>query len=67
VQMTLDRLKASGANEAVLETEVHNELSLRLYENMGFIRTKKLLSYYMNASDAYRLKLVFNTVEENKK
>jgi ribosomal protein S18 acetylase RimI-like enzyme len=41
----------------VLETETTNEAALKLYENLGFARHKRLLKYYLNGVDAFRLKL----------
>ncbi len=41
----------------VLETEITNEAALRLYENLGFVRDKRLFRYYLNGVDAFRLKL----------
>lgn len=41
----------------VLETEVSNAAALRLYGRLGFIREKRLPRYYLNGSDAFRLKL----------
>lgn len=46
-----------GADEVVLETEITNEPALRLYENLGFVRDKRLFRYYLNGVDALRLKL----------
>ena len=43
--------------QVVLEAEVTNRGALSLYENLGFLRDKRLHRYYMNGSDAYRLKL----------
>lgn len=48
---------ADGADEVVLETEITNEPALRLYENLGFVRDKRLFRYYLNGVDALRLKL----------
>lgn len=45
----------AGAAEAVLEAEACNERALGLYENLGFMRTKRLEGYYLNGSDAFRL------------
>lgn len=45
------------ADEVVLETEVSNKPALRLYENLGFVRDKRLFRYYLNGVDALRLKL----------
>ncbi|KAF7488399.1 N-alpha-acetyltransferase 30 [Sarcoptes scabiei] len=47
----------SKADEVVLETEVTNKPALMLYENLGFIRDKRLFRYYLNGVDALRLKL----------
>ena len=43
--------------QVVLETEVTNTAALRLYENLGFVRDKRLFRYYLNGVDALRLKL----------
>ena len=43
--------------QVVLETEITNKAALRLYENLGFIRDKRLFRYYLNGVDALRLKL----------
>lgn len=50
-------MRASEADEVVLETEVTNTAALRLYESFGFIRDKRLSSYYLNGNDAFKLKL----------
>ncbi|KAI8033816.1 hypothetical protein M5D96_013400 [Drosophila gunungcola] len=50
---------ADNADEVVLETEMRNEPALRLYENLGFVRDKRLFRYYLNGVDALRLKLWF--------
>lgn len=47
----------SDADEIVLETEVTNKPALNLYENLGFVRDKRLFRYYLNGVDALRLKL----------
>ncbi|PJF18083.1 hypothetical protein PSACC_02105 [Paramicrosporidium saccamoebae] len=46
-----------GSDEIVLETEVTNLTALKLYAKLGFIREKRLPNYYLNGSDAFRLKL----------
>lgn len=43
----------------ILEAEVTNSGALALYGNLGFIRAKRLHSYYLNGVDAFRLKLLF--------
>ncbi len=55
---TIKEMIAGGAEEVALETEVTNVGALRLYEKLGFIRDKRLTRYYLNGSDAYRLKLL---------
>ncbi|KAK9376145.1 acyl-CoA N-acyltransferase [Lipomyces chichibuensis] len=57
VRLAIDCMIEDGAEEIVLETEVDNESAIRLYERMGFIRSKRMHRYYMNASDAFRLVL----------
>jgi peptide alpha-N-acetyltransferase len=46
-----------GCHEVFLETEVTNHAALRLYEKLGFAREERLLKYYLNGHDAFRLKL----------
>ncbi|CAO1400561.1 unnamed protein product [Diamesa serratosioi] len=48
-----------NADEVVLETEITNQPALKLYENLGFVRDKRLFHYYLNGVDALRLKLWF--------
>lgn len=43
--------------QVVLETEITNQAALHLYENLGFVRDKRLFRYYLNGVDALRLKL----------
>ncbi|KAI4805057.1 acyl-CoA N-acyltransferase [Aureobasidium sp. EXF-8845] len=38
-----------------LETEIDNIPSLKLYERLGFLRTKRLHRYYLNGNSAYRM------------
>ena len=46
--------------QVMLETEVTNKSALRLYERLGFTRDERLLKYYLNGVDAFRLKLWFH-------
>jgi peptide alpha-N-acetyltransferase len=48
---------ADDADEVVLETEITNRPPLRLDENLGFVRDKRLFQYYLNGVYALRLKL----------
>lgn len=41
--------------QIVLETEIDNVSSLRLYENLGFLREKRLFNFYLNGKDCFRL------------
>lgn len=59
VILAVNAMKESNADEIVLETEVTNKPALKLYENLGFLRDKRLFRYYLNGLDALRLKLWF--------
>jgi peptide alpha-N-acetyltransferase len=48
-----------NCDEVVLETERSNAAALGLYERLGFTRSKRLVRYYLNGGDAFRLKLWF--------
>jgi hypothetical protein len=43
--------------QIVLETEITNTAAMKLYERLGFLRSKKLHRYYLNGNSAYRLVL----------
>ncbi|KAK9383758.1 acyl-CoA N-acyltransferase [Kockiozyma suomiensis] len=55
VSLAISNMAEYKADEVVLETEVDNEAAIKLYEGMGFLRSKRMHRYYMNASDAFRL------------
>ncbi|KAG9284027.1 hypothetical protein G9A89_022801 [Geosiphon pyriformis] len=57
VKMAINVMKYQNADEIVLETENTNVGALSLYQNLGFIRDKRLYRYYLNGVDAFRLKL----------
>jgi peptide alpha-N-acetyltransferase len=57
VSTAIKAMITNNADEIVLETELSNKSALRLYENLGFVRDKRLFRYYLNGVDAYRLKL----------
>lgn len=57
MDFTIAGLRRSDADEAVLEAEVDNLPALSLYEGKGFVRDKRLMRYYLNGKDAFRLKL----------
>ena len=58
IKRTIQQMRDKGCQFIFLETPVQNEGALRLYENLGFVREKRLVRYYMGGEDAYRLKLV---------
>ncbi|CAN3368366.1 N-alpha-acetyltransferase 30 [Diutina catenulata] len=56
VRLTIEQMvERDNVDEMMLETEVINIGALRLYESLGFLRTKRLYRYYLNTHDAYRL------------
>lgn len=55
VRKSIETMIQEGADEIMLETEVVNVAAISLYENMGFIRSKRLYRYYLNQHDAFRL------------
>lgn len=56
VKLTIENMiKDDKVDEISLETEVINKGALRLYESLGFIKTKRLFKYYLNTHDAFRL------------
>lgn len=57
VKLAIGAMQTDGCDEVVLETEVTNNSALHLYENLGFVRDKRLFRYYLNGVDALRLKL----------
>jgi len=57
VKKAIDAMITDDADEVVLETEITNKPALQLYENLGFVRDKRLFRYYLNGVDALRLKL----------
>jgi len=57
VRKAIDVMVERNADEVVLETEETNVPAMKLYERLGFIRSKKLHRYYLNGNSAYRLVL----------
>ncbi|KAI8373192.1 putative acyltransfersase [Radiomyces spectabilis] len=62
VELAIKTMKENDADEIVLETEYTNQGALSLYERIGFIRDKRLYRYYLNGTDAFRLKLFCKTM-----
>ncbi|KAI9753584.1 MAG: N-alpha-acetyltransferase mak3 [Lichina confinis] len=57
VRMAIDALIEGDADEIALETETTNTAAMRLYERLGFLRSKRLHRYYLNGNSAFRLLL----------
>lgn len=55
---------SQSCQEVVLETEVDNLSALRFYRKIGFIKEKRLYRFYLNAKDAFRLKLPLGEGED---
>ena len=58
VRRVVDTMAEMGVEEVVLEAECTNTGALRLYADLGFVRDKRLVKYYLNGGDAFRLKLL---------
>lgn len=57
VSKAIDLMIEKDADEIALETEETNTAAMKLYEKLGFLRSKKLHRYYLNGNSAYRLLL----------
>lgn len=56
VNLSIEKMiEYDNIDEIMLETEVINLGALKLYESLGFMRTKRLYRYYLNTHDAFRL------------
>lgn len=62
VEVTVDLMTTKGCEEVSLETPVTNQRALKLYTDLGFAKVKFLPSYYLDGSDAFRLKLYLTDV-----
>ncbi|KAG5948746.1 hypothetical protein E4U53_006163 [Claviceps sorghi] len=63
VKRAIDAMTKRHADEIVLETEETNVPAIKLYERLGFLRSKKLHRYYLNGNSAYRLVLPLRIVD----
>lgn len=63
VRRAIGAMASRKADEIVLETEETNLPAMRLYERLGFLRSKKLHRYYLNGNSAYRLVLLLKSVD----
>ncbi|CCW65547.1 unnamed protein product [Phytomonas sp. EM1] len=57
IELTVELMRAKGCDEVYLETPVTNERAFSLYTSLGFVKTAFLPRYYLDYSDAVRLKL----------
>ncbi|EGC31141.1 hypothetical protein DICPUDRAFT_40387 [Dictyostelium purpureum] len=60
VKITIEKMIEMNCDEVVLETIITNIQAISLYENLGFIRLKRLFRYYTMGADAIRLFLPLN-------
>lgn len=63
VKRAIEAMASRKADEIVLETEETNIPAMRLYERLGFLRSKKLHRYYLNGNSAYRLVLLLKPID----
>ncbi|KAK3384783.1 acyl-CoA N-acyltransferase [Podospora didyma] len=63
VKKAIHAMTQRNADEVVLETEETNIPAMRLYERLGFLRSKKLHRYYLNGNSAYRLVLLLKSID----
>lgn len=63
VKRAIEAMEQRNADEIVLETEETNTQAMRLYERLGFLRSKKLHRYYLNGNSAYRLVLLLKSID----
>ncbi|PHH60983.1 hypothetical protein CDD82_2204 [Ophiocordyceps australis] len=64
VQRAIQAMAAQQADEVVLETEESNASAMRLYQRLGFLRSKKLHRYYLSGNSAYRLILPLKALNQ---
>lgn len=64
VKQAIEAMAQRKADEIVLETEETNVPAMRLYERLGFLRSKKLHRYYLNGNSAYRLVLLLKSIDQ---
>lgn len=64
VKLSIAEMNKGQCEEVVLEAEVTNSGALALYQNLGFIRDKRLHRYYLNGVDAFRLKLLLPLTQQ---
>ena len=63
VMKSVEAMESQNVEEVVLETEVTNTAALHLYQSLGFVREKRLISYYLNGNDAFKLILFLKHID----
>ena len=63
VSKSVEAMEERNVDEVVLETEITNKAALALYQSLGFVREKRLISYYLNGNDAFKLVLYLKEIE----
>ncbi|CUS06933.1 unnamed protein product [Tuber aestivum] len=64
VKMAIKAMIERDADEVALETEITNTAAMRLYEGLGFLRSKRLHRYYLNGNSAFRLLLPLKSQQQ---
>ena len=64
VSKSVQLMEKLDADEVVLETEITNKAALALYQSLGFVREKRLISYYLNGNDAFKLVLYLADIDK---
>ena len=63
VERALQDCRANGAEFVSLEVRISNQSAIRLYENVGFIKTGRRKAYYENGEDALLMEYIFESGE----
>ncbi|PWW80566.1 acyl-CoA N-acyltransferase [Tuber magnatum] len=64
VKMAIKAMIERDTDEVALETEITNTAAMRLYEGLGFLRSKRLHRYYLNGNSAFRLLLPLKSQQQ---
>lgn len=67
VALTVELMRQKDCDEVYLETPTSNTRALSLYLSLGFAKTKFLPRYYLDHSDAVRLKLWLKDIPNSRK
>jgi len=64
VTITSEIMQKKGCEQVSLETPLTNARALKLYTDLGFSKVKSLPVYYLDGSDAVRLKLYLQPLDQ---